>query len=215
MKKKYTHLNTLAAIAGLALTATSANAALLSVDFGSAGAEAGFVEQSSASVLHSTTGGDLTVAVTDTQGGTFDRGVGAGATHGTNTDMYRDFFFDNSNNITITLSGAAISANTDYIMTFYAYDEAENRNTSFIATGDTTGATLGPVNAPADSDITSLGQFAVTGTFNSGASGVLTFNAAGPSRAVINGLEISAVPEPSTTALLGLGGLALILRRRK
>ncbi len=27
--------------------------------------------------------------------------------------------------------------------------------------------------------------------------------------------DISAVPEPSTTALLGLGGLALILRRRK
>ncbi len=28
-------------------------------------------------------------------------------------------------------------------------------------------------------------------------------------------LQIAAVPEPSTTALLGLGGLALILRRRK
>ena len=28
-------------------------------------------------------------------------------------------------------------------------------------------------------------------------------------------LESSAIPEPSTTALLGLGGLALILRRRK
>jgi hypothetical protein len=28
-------------------------------------------------------------------------------------------------------------------------------------------------------------------------------------------LDIAAVPEPSTTALLGLGGLALILRRRK
>ena len=27
--------------------------------------------------------------------------------------------------------------------------------------------------------------------------------------------DITPVPEPSTTALLGLGGLALILRRRK
>ena len=35
------------------------------------------------------------------------------------------------------------------------------------------------------------------------------------SNAVSNGLLIVAVPEPSTTALLGLGGLALILRRRK
>ena len=31
----------------------------------------------------------------------------------------------------------------------------------------------------------------------------------------LSGLEIAAVPEPSSTALLGLGGLALIFRRRK
>ncbi len=31
----------------------------------------------------------------------------------------------------------------------------------------------------------------------------------------INGLQIQQVPEPSTTALLGLGGLALVFRRRK
>ena len=31
----------------------------------------------------------------------------------------------------------------------------------------------------------------------------------------INGIQIVQVPEPSSAALLGLGGLALILRRRK
>ncbi len=31
----------------------------------------------------------------------------------------------------------------------------------------------------------------------------------------INAIELTAVPEPSSTALLGLGGLALILRRRR
>jgi len=39
--------------------------------------------------------------------------------------------------------------------------------------------------------------------------------AGGDNRPVVSGLIISAVPEPTTTALLGLGGLALILRRRK
>ena len=34
-------------------------------------------------------------------------------------------------------------------------------------------------------------------------------------RGSINGIQIIAIPEPSSTALLGLGGLALILRRRK
>ncbi len=40
----------------------------------------------------------------------------------------------------------------------------------------------------------------------------------GNARGSITGLvihEVAAIPEPSTTALLGLGGLALILRRRK
>ena len=37
----------------------------------------------------------------------------------------------------------------------------------------------------------------------------------GGSRDMIYHLDMAAVPEPSSTALLGLGGLALILRRRK
>ena len=37
----------------------------------------------------------------------------------------------------------------------------------------------------------------------------------GGAYAIYNGVTLTAVPEPSSTALLGLGGLALILRRRK
>ena len=40
-------------------------------------------------------------------------------------------------------------------------------------------------------------------------------NASNNDFVVINGFEVEAVPEPSSAALLGLGGLALILRRRK
>ena len=37
----------------------------------------------------------------------------------------------------------------------------------------------------------------------------------GDSRASINAMEISVVPEPATMAMLGIGGLAALLRRRK
>lgn len=42
---------------------------------------------------------------------------------------------------------------------------------------------------------------------------VVTFTASDSTTDILNGLQ--AIPEPSSTALLGLGGLALILRRRK
>ena len=45
----------------------------------------------------------------------------------------------------------------------------------------------------------------IFGAVSSGGQGSTTWNA----------LDLQVVPEPSTTALLGLGGLALILRRRK
>jgi hypothetical protein len=48
-------------------------------------------------------------------------------------------------------------------------------------------------------------------------TGTIVFTTSQPSSSnpAFNGLLINAVPEPSSTALLGLGGLALILRRRK
>ncbi|MBT8037287.1 MAG: PEP-CTERM sorting domain-containing protein [Verrucomicrobiae bacterium] len=56
-------------------------------------------------------------------------------------------------------------------------------------------------------------------TFDTGVLGddiALRFQGATNSASIDNvSIDISVVPEPSTTALLGLGGLALILRRRK
>jgi|GEM_PF-2298682 len=213
MKNKYSQIKTLAAIAGLALTATSVNAALLAIDFNhnTSPTESGFIGQNSSSVVHSTTAGNLTVSYSGQQG-TFDRGVGATATHGTNTDLYRDFIFDNSTTMVLTLSGPALSANTAYELTFYAFDEAQDSSVSFAGTSGTAGS-VGPIVSTADADITSLGQFAATGTFISDGAGILTITTGAGTRPRINGFSI--IPEPSTTALLGLGGLALILRRRK
>ncbi|MCP5537492.1 MAG: PEP-CTERM sorting domain-containing protein [Akkermansiaceae bacterium] len=44
---------------------------------------------------------------------------------------------------------------------------------------------------------------------------VKMFRPSGAQRATFNSILLVAVPEPSSAALLGLGGLALILRRRK
>jgi len=216
---KYKHINTLAAIAGLALTVTSANAALLSLDFGNGGDIAtGFLGQSSSSDTHSTVSGDVDVDVTGQQG-FFDRNSPSGANQ--IDDLYRDFIFDNSSNgFTIAISGAGISANTEYELTFYAYDSSEVRPTGVGAAAGTTGTSLTGFAATTTAGPTSLTQHSATGNFTSNGSGVLTFlvdgtGNGGTGRSSINALEISVVPEPSTTALLGLGGLALILRRRK
>ena len=213
---KYTHINTLAAIAGLALTATSANAALLAVDFGkSTSPVATTFQQATAGV---TTLGDFTINSSGGNGD-YDRGIPSGANQ--IDDLYRDFIFSQGTSITIAISGVGIAADTEYELTFYAYDSGEPRRTAVAGTAGTTGTKLegfgGSTTAP-----TTLDQYALTGTFTSDSTGNLTFlvDGSGPApgtagRSAINGFEISAVPEPSTTALLGLGGLALILRRRK
>ena len=75
--------------------------------------------------------------------------------------------------------------------------------------------------------LTSAGTYSVdgtllTGTFNNGQTTidevrVFNFNAGagGPSNLFFNNLSVTQVPEPSSSALLTLAGLALILRRRK
>ena len=71
-------------------------------------------------------------------------------------------------------------------------------------------------NGNAAGNTPSAGNFTIAGL---GAEGVgwtldITNNASGGANDTVV-LNVIAVPEPSSTALLGLGGLALILRRRK
>ena len=216
---RFRHAVTAAVVATVICSIPLARADLISVDFGTGGSpvEAGFVQQSSTSVTHTTLAGDLTVAISDQQGN-FDRGV----TGGTNLDMYRDFYFKNGSvgggtagTMVLTLSGPALSANTDYNLTFYAYDSGDPVHaTSFTGTSGTTGA-VGPITNKGTGNPDTLDEYAGTGLFTSDGSGMLTFAITDSSdRPRINGFSISAaVPEPASIALLALGGL-LLLRRR-
>ena len=170
---------------------------ILSVDFGAAGAETGFVEQSTTNFTHSTTAGDLTVDLSGIQG-LFNY-----ATTGTNDDLYRDFYFKNGGTITMTLSGVAVSPNTDYDLTFWSYYGAEGRNTTFAPADDTAGPSLGPIaisNTPAPSALLDP-LYSIAGTYTSDDSGMLTIAVGSTSnRPAINGISIATDDVPDTTA---------------
>lgn len=142
-----------------------------------------------------------------------------------NTDLFRDFTFKNANAaLTLTLSGPGIAANSDYELKLWSYDSNSGGKThsqSYAGVSGTVGA-AGPIVYPAGGNPSSLDSFSAIGTFTSDGAGVLTIeltdtitSGSNNPEPRLNGLQLSPVPEPSAIALLGLGGLALIGRRRR
>lgn len=74
-------------------------------------------------------------------------------------------------------------------------------------------------NSGSISNVFENASTAISFTGISPTAGVITLDALGTGTAgndgALNYVQLTAVPEPSSAALLGLGGLALILRRRK
>ena len=208
-KKIKTTMSLAAAMGAIAMT-TSANATILSVDFDdTAGTQAGFISGT-------TTAAGPTVSISGavgiyTRGNAVD-GVDPGFTY---ASLYNDWLYGT----TVDFSISGLDANTAYEITWYSYDGYwAGGSTTFEAKdgSDTSGDTIESLTITAAGTPTANDDMAYTGTWTSTTGTLdLTVSTAGASEVRVNGFEISAVPEPSTTALLGLGGLALILRRRK
>ena len=117
------------------------------------------------------------------------------------------------NPATITITGL------DTGLTYNLYSVSQGGGSGFDSREDTH-SVMGDVSY--GSSTVNRGDARTTGAFHTflgvspDVSGTIVFTTSGVgNNPAFNGLLIEAVPEPSSTALLGLGGLALILRRRK
>ncbi|MEJ6780921.1 MAG: PEP-CTERM sorting domain-containing protein [Akkermansiaceae bacterium] len=121
---------------------------------------------------------------------------------------------------TMTISGLDITKNYN-IALIGASLNTGGFETDFTIGATTKTATAAPISGTGNGALTFVeGDSHVLFSGISGGTGSITFSvtdSVDPDSAngVLSGLQIEEVPEPSTTALLGLGGLALIFRRRK
>ncbi len=129
--------------------------------------------------------------------------------------------------VIITFSGLAL--NTEHQLTAWhnvsATDSSSFSSGSYTITPSiTTGSLVGTATNGQASNI-KKGSTATAADFNnsiisftpdgSGNATVLLTSASTSQFLTLSGVQLESVPEPSASALLGLGGVALILRRRK
>jgi len=123
--------------------------------------------------------------------------------------LLEDIAFENdATSIVFTLTG--LTAFTEYAVVGYGYD-ADAANNTAVNDWTTNGGTVTHSWTAADFTTARFEMANLTADFK----GEATITGAGSAIIIWNGFEIAAVPEPSSAALLGLGSLALILRRRR
>ena len=209
MNKSIKTILPLVAFAGLAV---SANAAVTSIDFGNGDSQIGEPSHIDGLTLPGAgiwnimnwSAGNVNTIVT-AEGPTFSIGsenVGGWPNGGTDP-LRRDYYLNHATNnpglvIPWSITGLTAGASYDLIL----YSNSSGQRGLFK---------IGAVTAPGDSD----GDGNFTGVVATGGTISGTFETGGATWGTFAGIQFAPVPEPSTTALLGLGGLALILRRRK
>lgn len=212
MKKLFLNLTLFAAFA---LGTTQAQ--IISFDFQSgSNTETGFTAISSAPI--SATSSGVTLSTSTAPSGFRDRGETAPITGNPDVNILRDLaFWSTGDAIVFNLSG--LDANTEYEGIFWVFDsESGNsgKNIDFITAGGSGGGTTSITTNNTDASANPY-SFA---NFFSTASGTATITmdhtgGAGGAVSLINGLQLEVVPEPSSFAMMVMGGAALLCIRRR
>ena len=166
-------------------------------------------------VFSSSTGSQYTDAAavgTFRDAGNYSGATITGLTAGETDDLLDTLEFGGGvGNSTVTLSGLTIGLEYT-VQVLFARNQNPANNIDLGHALTVGGAEVYTLNDVAYGN----GAHIATGTFTADAtSQELHFASSAAGNAEFNALQLRVVPEPSSAALLGLGGLALILRRRK
>ncbi|MFK7911466.1 MAG: PEP-CTERM sorting domain-containing protein [Akkermansiaceae bacterium] len=131
------------------------------------------------------------------------------------------FFWDSSGGTNQWEITAGLDSSLTQADDTYSFDGAGDTDTAPTIAASTLSFTTSIITQPSSSNRTlygvNLGQRTVSGGSNIDVF-IEQLGASGADRTWYDGVGyelVTTVPEPSSTALLGLGGLALILRRRR
>jgi len=196
--------------AGL-LTAGSAQAAIIAFDIQTgSNTQTGYTPVTS----FPASDGTVTLSVDTTPSGFRDRGVTSPIAGDPDEALMRDLaFWSTTNPITFTFTG--LQPNQEYTALTWAFDsESGNtgKNIDFTTSGGTVSITTSNTNA--DYNPVSLENLVTDGAdtativmdHTGGSGGAVSFT---------NGFELAVIPEPASLALIGLGGLTMLARRRR
>lgn len=162
-----------------------------------------------------TSDGTVTISVDTTPSGFRDRGVTAPISGNPDANILRDLaFWSTSNAITFTFTG--LQANTEYSVLGWVFD-SESGNSGKNIDFTTNGGTVSITTDNTDASATSAFSIPNLTSNGSGSATIVMDHTGGAGGAVslVNGFQLSAIPEPSSTMLLGLGAMGLLLRRRR